>query len=152
MNTSLEQHKVALREHQEENSILREMLASRGIPFQNELKSRKAAAGIKPRNPSFGSSAAMSGGSNYNSVISAPSSSSGFSPPHTGSDRAHGAGRGGIFSGGSASGTAHHGQSSADPGVFEQSIKRESTGISDMPGIFEKDPQLQVEFILAYVM
>ena len=148
MNSSLEQHKIVLQEHQEENAILKEMLTQRGIHFQHELESRKAAS--KTRNTSFGSNSAMPQSGLYNSVTSAPSSSSGYSPQPQMTDRSYTAGRMGSASGGSQTGSTQHTYSPADPGVFEQGIKREYTGVPDMAGgIFEKDPQLQVEFILA---
>ena len=150
MSTSLDQHKNALREHQEENAILKEMLTQRGINFQHELESRKAAS--ETRNTSFGSGSAMQQPGFYNSVTSAPSSASGYSPQPQMTDRAYTAGRIGSTSGGSQTGSTQHtsSYSAADPGVFEQGIKREHSGIPDMAGgIFEKDPQLQVEFILA---
>jgi hypothetical protein len=148
MNNSLEQHRIALREHQEENAFLKELLASRGISYQKELEKRNAA---KARNPSFGSSNTIAQSGLYNPMASVPSSASGYSPQPTLPDRSFGGGRIGGMSGGSASGGTQHGYSPADPGVFEQAIKQESSGVPEMPGIFETDPQLQVEFILAYV-
>ena len=148
MNTSLEQHRVALREHQEENAFLKEILASRGISYQAELEKRNAG---KSRNPSFSSGTAMQQPGLYNTMSPARSSTSGYSPQPTLPDRSYGAGRMGSLPGGSASGGTQHSYSSADPGVLEQAIKHESPGVTDMPGIFETDPQLQVEFILAYV-
>src|SRR3954454_21230077 len=40
MNTTLEQHRMMLREHQEENAFLKEILMSRGISYQSELEKR----------------------------------------------------------------------------------------------------------------
>jgi hypothetical protein len=147
MNSSLEQHRTALREHQEENAFLKELLASRGISYQKELEKRNAA---KAHNPSFGSSHTMAQSGIYNPMASAPSSASSYSPQPTLPDRSFGVGRIGGMSG-SVSGGTQHGYSPTDPGVFEQAIKHESPGVPEMPGIFETDPQLQVEFILAYV-
>ena len=146
MNTSLEQHRIALREHQEENAFLKEILVSRGISYQKELEKRNAA---KARSPPFGSSTTMAQPGVYNPMASTPSSTSRYSPQPTLPDRSYGAGRMGSMSGGSASGGTQHNYSPADPGVFEHGIKHESPGVSEMPGIFETDPQLQVEFILA---
>ena len=146
MNNSLEQHRIALREHQEENAFLKDVLASRGISFQAELEKRDA---TKSRNPSFASSTTLQQPGLYSSMTSEPSSTSGYSPQPTLPDRSYGAGRMGSMSGGSASGGTQHSYSSPDPGVFEQAIKHESPGVPEMPGIFERDPQLQVEFILA---
>jgi hypothetical protein len=148
MNTSLEQHRIALREHQEENAFLKEILASRGISYQKELEKRSAA---KARNPSFGNSTTIAQSGIYNPMTLAPSSASGYSPQPTIPDRSYGAGRMGNMAGSSATGGTHHSYSPTDPGIFEQAIKHESPGVPEMPGIFETDPQLQVEFILAYV-
>ena len=148
MNTTLEQHRMMLREQQEENAFLKEMLISRGISFQSELEKRNTA---KARNPTYGSSTTMQQPAMYNPMTSTSSSASGYSPQSTIPDRSYGAGLMGSISGGSASGGTQHSYSSADPGVFEQSIKHESPGVPEIPGIFETDPQLQVEFILAYV-
>jgi hypothetical protein len=148
MNTTLEQHRVMLREQQEENAFLKEILISRGISFQSELEKRNSA---KTRNPTYGSSTTMQQSAVYNPMASTSSSASGYSPQPALLDRSYGTGLMGSISGGSASGGTQYSYSSADPGVFEQSIKHESPGVPEIPGIFETDPQLQVEFILAYV-
>jgi hypothetical protein len=148
MNATLEQHRMMLREHQEENAFLKEILISRGISFQSELEKRNAA---RTRNPTYGSSTTMQQPAMYNPMTSTSSSASVYSPQSTLPDRSYGTGLMGSISGGSASGGTQHSYSSADPGVFEQSIKHESPGVPEIPGIFETDPQLQVEFILAYV-
>jgi hypothetical protein len=145
MNNSLEQHRIALREHQEENAFLKEILASRGISYQKELEKRNAA---KARNATLGSGTTMAQSGLYNPMTSAPSSASGYSPHSTSPDRSYSTGGVGSMSGGSVSGGTQHGYSTADPAVFEQTIKHESPGVPEMPGIFETDPQLQVEFIL----
>ena len=142
------QMNMMLREHQEENAFLKELLTSRGISFQRELEKRNAA---KARNITYGSSTTMPQPTMFNPMTSAPSSASGYSPQSTLPDRSYGAGPVGSISGGSVSGGTQHSYSSADPGMFEQSIKHESPGVPETPGVFERDPQLQVEFILAYV-
>lgn len=151
MNSSLEQHKVALREHQEENAILKDMLANRGIAFQAELETRKAAVASNVRENSFGSGTVMQQPGFYGSTTPTPSSASGYSPQPPIPDRSYNAGRMGSVSGGSGTSSTQHSYSPADPGVFEQGIiKRESMGVPEMAGgIFEADPHLQVEFILA---
>jgi hypothetical protein len=146
MNASLEQYQIALKEHKEENAFLKEILASRGISYQKELEKRNAA---KARNPTFASSTTMAQPGLYNPMASAPSSASSYSPQTALPDRSYGAGGVGSMSGGSTSAGTQHGYSSADPAVFEQAVKQESPGIPETPGIFETDPQLQVEFILA---
>jgi hypothetical protein len=146
MNSSFEQQRIELAEHREENAFLKEILASRGISYQKELETRNAA---KARNTTFASSTTMAQPGLYNPMASAPSSASGYSPQSALPDRSYGAGGVGSMSGGSASTGTQHGYSPADPAVFEQAVKQESPGVPEMPGIFETDPQLQVEFILA---
>jgi hypothetical protein len=147
MNASLEQQGIALKEHREENAFLKEILAGRGISYQKELEKRNAA---KARNTMFASSTTMAQPAGlYNPMASAPSSASGYSPQTALPERSYDAGGVVSMSGGSASAGTQHGYSSADPAVFEQAVKQESPGVPEMPGIFETDPQLQVEFILA---
>lgn len=146
MNTSLEQHRTALREHQEENAFLKEILASRGISYQKELEKRNTA---KARSTSFTSNTTIVQPGYYNSLTSAPSSAPSYSPQPTLAERSYTGGRVGSAAGGSASGSTQHGYSTADPEVLEHAIKSESPAVPEMPGIFEIDPQLQVEFILA---
>jgi hypothetical protein len=138
------QMNMMLREHQEENAFLKELLTSRGISFQRELEKRNA---TKPRSGTYGSGTTMPQPAMYNPMTSAPSSA-GYSPQSTLPDRPYVAG---SISGGSVSAGTQHSYSPADPGMFEQSIKHESPGVPETPGVFERDPQLQVEFILAYV-
>ena len=158
MNTTLDQHKMALKEQQEENAMLKEILGTRGISYRQEIEARK---GSKPRKSSFGSASAMSQVPGlYGTVSSKSSSTAGYSPQPNIPERPYVTGRMGSGSGGSGGGSVQHGYSSAeqasshhsyspaDPGVFEQTIKQESPMVPDMPGVFEQDPQLQVEFIL----
>lgn len=154
MNTTLEQHRLALKEQQDENVMLKDMLAQRGISYRHELENRKTANSAKTRNTSFGSASTMPQHGMYNSAASKTSPSVGYSPqpglperPYAPSGITNGSGHSGA-------GSTHYTYSPADPGISEQyiSIKRESSGVSDMPGVFEKDPQLQVDFILACVL
>lgn len=43
----------------------------------------------------------------------------------------------------------HYAQQAEQPGMMEQVIKREDSGVADLPGVFEQDPQLSIDFILA---
>jgi len=158
MNTNLEQHRMALQEHRQENSILKDILASRRIPFENELESRKASANMQARRGS--NSGGPSPGSQrmavYQTVIPAPSSTAGYStrPEQAyvnGRSGSHPASHSGSTPGASHhSGATHHNHSAAaSPLIPEYAIKRETDAIADMPGVFEQDPQLGVEFILA---
>jgi len=54
---------------------------------------------------------------------------------------------------GHSPGTTHHSHSSPGPDISEFSIKQEPGVLPDMPGamgIFEREPQLGIDFILKY--
>lgn len=53
-----------------------------------------------------------------------------------------------AVSGASPSNT-HHSHALHGPDISEQAVKQEHEGVPDMPGIFEKEPQLSIDFILA---
>lgn len=65
-------------------------------------------------------------------------------------ESAYGNGRAGSVSGTSQGAATHHSHSPAGPDIMEQSIKQEPGIVMAMPGIFEKEPQLGIDFILAY--
>lgn len=92
-------------------------------------------------------------------VTPATTVSSGLSPSPglSGSDYGHynskpSGSQSGSRSGGSQVGyNNYHASSHETPGIIERAVKQEDVGISDLPGVFEEDPQLGVDFILAYV-
>jgi hypothetical protein len=138
----IEHQSLLLRQQQGENAILREMLLSRGIPFEQELQNRKMSLTMPiKRDPSSVSPAHRP---SHPGIGTGPPSSSAFSPlpdslytngtPHTMS--------------GHSPATTMHGHSPAGPEVQEFAVKQERDGTPDMPGIFEKEPQLGIEFIL----
>jgi hypothetical protein len=148
MKNTLDQHRNALAEQQTENIILKDILASRGIPFQAELEMRKAAMMMQHRNGSFGQSNGGSMTGSYGQIspsVVSPSSRS----PLSASDQKYSNGGLPSHSGQSVMGGAFHGHSQAEPGISERGVKQEPAGISDMPGIFERDQQLGIDFILA---
>ncbi|OAL17503.1 hypothetical protein AYO22_11538 [Fonsecaea multimorphosa] len=148
-DATIQQQKMLIENQQRENLALREVLTSRGIAFENELENRKAMLALKPKREE-------------NSMT--PSSISTLSPPSIG-PRSVGYGavaasaksgyspqaylNGGPMSvSGHSPGTTHYASSPQGPEIQEFGIKKEEGIMPDMPGIFERDPQLGIDFIL----
>ena len=131
MKNTLDQHRVALFEQQMENTILKDLLASRGVAFQAELETRKAVM-MQSRNGSFAQPSTGSRSGSYGQISSSALSSSGRSALSA-------IGRLPTTPDVSAIGGGFRGHSAAEAGISEQSIKQEPTAIPDMPGIFERD-------------
>jgi hypothetical protein len=143
---------MIIENHLRENQALREVLASRGIAFENELENRKAMLAMKPKRedhsmtpPSMSTLSPSSVGSRsagYGTVMRAPGSvASGYSPQAYLSTTSMGAS-------GHSPGTTHYASSPQGPDIQEFSIKQEEGIMPDMPGIFEREPQLGIDFIL----
>jgi hypothetical protein len=150
-DATIQQQKVIIENQQRENLALREVLASRGIAFDNELENRKAMMAMKPKREE-------------NSMT--PPSMSTLSPPSVGNrSAAYGTvrGPGSVASGyspqaylsttpmavsGHSPGATQYGGSPQGPDIQELSIKQEEGAIPDLPGIFEREPQLGIDFIL----
>ncbi|KKY24134.1 putative bzip transcription factor [Phaeomoniella chlamydospora] len=155
LNTTIAQHKDALRQQQEENAILKDLLQAHGISFQRELESRKAQfAVIANQNHGYPPNAgAMSHGPTSHtgsfSTVTPTGTTVGALTP---SPRL----REGSYNNGimntitpTTAATSYPSQSPPDHSVSERSFKREDSGISQYPGVFERDPQLGIDFILA---
>lgn len=148
MNTAsqqLEHQRLLLRDQQSENAILRGMLLAHGIPFEHELEGRKMNMSIPiKRDPSSVSPAHIP---THPSTNTGPASAAGFSPlPES------------VYPNGTPMSMAGHspsttfqGHSPAGPEIQEFAIKQERDGTPDMPGIFEREPQLGIDFILQCV-
>ena len=143
-----------LREQQQENILLRDILNNRGISFEIQLQQQKnaIAMGAGPQSlralsPSYSTTQP----SIYSSVVApAPPSQSGISNMH---HSAYTNGGGSMMSGNSpqshnnsSPGATHH--SNSPPEIQEIGVLKDA-GTPDMPGIFERDPQLGIDFILA---
>lgn len=141
----IQQNEMMLRDSQQEIAILRDILAARGIPYEGEVESRKASIRMTGRDSSSLSPPHMS-----NRQIPVLYQTS--APPSVGTfsthDQMFGNGSGMSHTGHSP-GTTHHSHSPPGPDVQEQSQGNSPQGVPDMPGIFEKEPQLGVDFILA---
>ncbi|RMD44165.1 hypothetical protein DV735_g957, partial [Chaetothyriales sp. CBS 134920] len=142
-----------------ENMLLREILASRGINADQELAGRGAPVGldtssgmqIKDSNsispPQMQPTRALSANLPY---LSHTPSTTGYSPM---GDHVFPSGSGNASvathsPGISMQSYGTHQSSPSGPDIQELVIKQEGDGVPAMPGIFEHNPQLAVDFIL----
>ena len=151
-DSTIQQQKMIIEGQQRENVALREILGSRGISFEPELENRKAMMGLKNKREensltpsSLSTLSPLSVGNRsagYGSVArTGGSAASGYSPQAYLSTTSMGVS-------GHSPGTTHYASSPQGPDIQEFSIKQEEGIIPDMPGIFEREPQLGIDFIL----
>ncbi|KAJ4525979.1 hypothetical protein ABEF95_016646 [Exophiala dermatitidis] len=156
-HATIQQQKLIIEDQQREIIALREILASRGIAFENELENRKAVIAMRPKReepslspPSASNLSPTSMGGRpmgYQPVMSGPpSTATGYSPQTY-------INGGPVSVSGHSPGTTHHSHSPQGPDIQEMVfIKKEPGAVADMPrpgiGIFERDPQLGIDFIL----
>lgn len=152
-DATIQQQKLVLENQQRENIALREILAARGISFENELENRKAVISMRPKRednsmtpPSMMSTmsppsvAARSAG--FGTVVPGPpSATTGFSPQGYLNGAA-------LSVSGHSPAATHHSHSPPGPEIQEFAVKQEPAAVPDMPGIFEREPQLGIDFIL----
>lgn len=138
---------MQIRDFEQENYTLREILTSRGIPFEGDLPRKggmtMGGQGSRGMSPSY---SVPQANLFTNTVTPTPLSSSAF--PFL---QEPGFSNGALSStsGHSPMGTHH----SNSPSVVEEQgpMIMSDPRMPDMPGVFEKDPQLGIDFILAYV-
>lgn len=138
-----EHQKNLLRDQTQENMVLRDMLNARGVPFESELQNRLAHAGMSIGSQSSrGISPAYSAprASPFGNTLTAPGSSRMSELPLSG----YGNGTNSSLSGHSPA--THHSHSPSD---MQEMAGTKDSYTPDMPGIFERDPQLGIDFILA---
>ncbi|ODH45157.1 eukaryotic translation initiation factor 3 subunit D [Paracoccidioides brasiliensis] len=165
-NLSMQQQKKILQEQKDENAMLRQLLTAHGVPFEAELERRRAS--LRSGNnraytsasvgrttqahsqshshvPSHSHSQGFTGGGNP--PTSTPSTIRSAISPGTGSDSAETQPGGNMFPLYSES----QGHQKEQSGVLAESSSwgGDGTAVDDVPGIFEKDPQLGVDFILS---
>lgn len=149
--TQIEQRDLIIQDQRRENEALRQILAANGISFDNELENRKIAMGMQIKRDvsnSLSPNPMSVKPHAYSNVVTAPSSTMGYSPMRDGAYS-----NGGSLSVGHSPGTTHHSNSPAGPEIQEYSpaphIKQEHQGVPATPmGIFEQEPQLGIDFIL----
>lgn len=136
------QQELMLQDQQRENMALKEMLAARGIQYEGELQTRKASIVLSsPNQRGISPNFSMPSTSPYAGVMPGPPSTGGYNSIHEQQAYSNGGGS----RPGHSPGIKQHSNS---PEVLEQVINQEDSPVADMPGIFEKDPQLGVDFIL----
>ncbi|KIW65050.1 hypothetical protein PV04_07337 [Phialophora macrospora] len=151
-DSTIQQQKLIIGTQQREIQGLREILASRGIAFENELENRKAMLAMKPKReensmtPSSMNTLSPQSAGNKSTgygVMGRPPGSvtSGYSPQTYLSSAP-------MSLSGHSPGTTQYASSPQGPDIQEFSIKQEEDPTPDMPGIFEKEPQLGIDFIL----
>jgi hypothetical protein len=150
-DATIQQQKMIIETQQRENIALREMLAARGIQFDNELENRKAVLSRKPKRedhsmtpPSMSTLSPPSIGRPGGYSTAPPivgSVASGYTPQNY-------LNGGAMSAAGHTPGSTQYASSPAGPEINEFTIKREHEPVRDMPGIFEREPQLGIDFIL----
>ena len=162
-NVTVQQHRHMVYSLTEENDILKEILSAHGISYESELESRKShrpGPGYhqsSPFNSSMGSSTLptlppSSHGQN-NAYTTPPTTVSSNMSPRNGapsdlspkSEPSHA---------GHSHGSHGHAHHQCEPMGFMDRSGGMVNGpaVQDMGGIFETDPQLQIDFILTYVL
>lgn len=148
----LQQTDHQLREQQHENLALREILKSRNIAFDLELQQRKNA--IRSMRPSdghdMGPAFSALPPNHFNSVIASANSQAGLAGMqelgYINGTGATGSNQSPIIHNNQSPITTHH---STSPPAIQELGKVKMEGVPGMPGIFELEPQLGVDFILA---
>lgn len=161
-NLSILQHRQALEEQQDENKKLKEILASNGINVDSELERHKSTSASHGSSYAEGTaqshsqpqSSGFSGSGNYLGTTPDTTVSSGRTPPDMGSalpDMSQQVAPMQPYPGSGTHASHYHGQSGkVDEVGFFGGEMGESAVVGEMPGIFEKDPQLGIDFVLAY--
>ncbi|OJJ84588.1 protein flbB [Aspergillus glaucus CBS 516.65] len=154
-NATVQQQRQVIHSVTEENDILKEILSAHGISYEAELERRKAqrpAPGYHQSSPfsnSMGASTVPSGpASNHNAYTTPPTTVASSLSPRNGSEKgADISSRSGSFS---HSHSHAHGMQ-CEFGFLDGS-RIGSAGMHEpvqtQPGVFENDPQLQIDFIL----
>ncbi|KGO70260.1 hypothetical protein PITC_020790 [Penicillium italicum] len=157
-NTSIQQHKELIHSIREENEILKEMLAANGIQYEADLERRRAerppmmpfqsGPGTVTGSSTASQSAPLAHSVSNHNTTPATTISSGMSPRVTGMDHSEVS---------TAIAHASH-QHVYHTGAGEHSMSMDHSScppvdtMQPMPaargGVFETDPQLQVDFIL----
>jgi hypothetical protein len=143
----IQQRDLIIRDQRRENEALRQLLAMNGVPFEKDLETRKHSVNLPVKRDATNSLSPNPMAVKphpYQTALPTATSTSGYSPLSYSN--------GGSISMSHSPGNTNNGGSPAGPDIQEYSpinpIKTEQ-GVSDLPiGIFEKDPQLGIDFIL----
>jgi hypothetical protein len=156
-NVALQQHKEMLHTVRNENEILKEILATHGINYAPELELRMAERGplagfqsspVAPSSTGSNTAAFTNATSNQN-VTPATSISTGLSPQATGGvDHPDVSPPMGFV----PQQQVYHASPSENMAMDRSACQAVDTPVPAMRGVFESDPQLQIDFILTYAM
>lgn len=156
-NATIQQHKEMLHVARSENEILKEILATHGINYALELEQRMAERGplagfqLSPVAASSAGSntAPYTGATTNQNITPATSISTGLSPQVTG-----GVEHPDISPplGFVPQQQACHASPSENLGMDRSAYQVVDAPVPAMCGVFENDPQLQIDFILTYAM
>lgn len=142
---ALEQQQMLLQDRHLENYALKEMFKARGITYDAELQNRKQQLMMsQSQNQTTNAGPMLQQHRNFSQLVQQPPSIT-FQPL---TDPGFSNGGSSVMSGHSPNARQSHSPPAAQ--VLEYGQKPDKQ-IADMPGIFERDPQLGIDFILAYV-
>ncbi|KAJ5875359.1 uncharacterized protein N7473_012706 [Penicillium subrubescens] len=151
-NVALQQHKEMLHTVRNENEILKEILATHGINYAPELEQRMAERGplagfqsspVAPSSTGSNTAAFTNATSNQN-VTPATSISTGLSPQVTGGvDHPDISPMGFV-----PQQQVYHASPSENMAMDRSACQVVDTPVPALRGVFESDPQLQIDFIL----
>ncbi|PGH14646.1 hypothetical protein AJ80_05826 [Polytolypa hystricis UAMH7299] len=176
-NVSLQQQREALQEQREENAVLREILAAHGIPFEAELERRKAAlratggnnhhhhqqqqhassslAASTPQSHTHSQTHSVGMSSGPAPLLTTPPTTVSVTSPSSRSDSADNTQHNHHHNNNNGSLAPYHAppiqQQYEQPGALDGQVRYcgdDQLAVSSMPGVFEKDPQLGIDFIL----
>jgi hypothetical protein len=156
-NVALQQHKEMLHTVRNENEILKEILATHGINYAPELELRMAERGplagfqsspVAPSSTGSNTAGFTNATSNQN-ITPATSISTGLSPQATGgADHPDVSPPMGFV----PQQQVYHASPSENMAMDRSACQAVDTPVPAMRGVFESDPQLQIDFILTYAM
>lgn len=147
----LRHSEILLREQQQETMLLREILNSRGIAFEVELQQRKNSLGLggPQNNRGISPSYAVPRTTPFFTTLPPSTSQAGMSEIH---HPGYANGANSVISGhspGSQNNPSPQTHHSHSPPEHQETGGYRDKSVTDMPGVFEKEPQLGIDFILA---
>lgn len=149
-NASLQRQRELLQAQEEENKILKEILAANGIPYEAELARRKSTKQTGDSGIESASGTRSTGPQSSAPFLTTGTSvSTNTSPGASGVDLPNPEQAAGAYPQ-----SGFHATQIEQPGISEFSgqMNQDAGAMAvEMPGIFEKDPQLGIDFILTYV-
>jgi hypothetical protein len=156
-NVALQQHKEMLHTVRNENEVLKEILAAHGINYAPELEQRMAERGSLAgfqsspiaASSTVSNTAAFTNATSNHNITPATSISTGLSPQATGGvDHPDVSPPTGFV----PQQQVYHASPSENMAMDRSACQVVDTPVPTMRGVFESDPQLQIDFILTYAV